>query len=160
MTLSHKQSFTKLIPLALVVAWAELLTSTGQVDAFASPTPFSIWKNARTRTNELSMAWGLPTPAYQKGIFSYWYTNCGTCVDRRVVYNDDYYFDLEDAEAEGLGLGFARLTSYERDLAVGPFPGKRRVFQKAEVEQMECSFPARALRGILNRIFRGNCHAH
>lgn len=158
---SHSKQLATIVTLA-VVTYTELITAN-QVQAFTSPTPVFLGNHARTRSSKLSMAWSLPnTPAFQKNIYlqrnSYWYTNCGTCVDRHVVYNDDDYFDLQDAEAEGLGLGFARLTGYERDLAAGPFSGKRKVRQEGEDEKTAGSLPVRALRGAWNRLLRGKSH--
>lgn len=81
---------------------------------------------------------------------SYWYQDCGSAIERRIVYNDEDDYVVED---DAFGRAFARLD-FMRDLDRGV------AFRPQEIEEEDAtapkarSFPVRMVRGLWNRIRR------
>ena len=105
----------------------------------------------RSTRTQLYMAWTLPAPV-QRSLTAnrYWYQDCGTAVDRRVVYDDgdddddllqQFWWNEEDVARRG--LAFARL---------GGLTSKEESSHDAANAENPQRLPMRMVRGIWNRI--------
>ena len=165
MTTFTRNHSSALLSVVLVLA---LLSATQLVQAFgpySTVLAVSPLKTTNTETppttTQLSMAsWSLPAPIQNRlSTSTYWYENCGSCVARQVVYNDEHedYFDLmEDAAgADGSGLvGFARLRT-------AGFKEARASDNQEDgvVRTTGGPLPLRVLRGVWKRFRGGNNRA-
>lgn len=129
-----------LISLAILLTF---LASSACVQAF-TPTPLTVASRQQTSFTKTQLsAWSLPVTVQDSK--SYWYQDCGSAIDRHIVYNDEE--DWRDNQ-DGLGLAFARLSFLDDDAPM--YGGTEEDYS----QETSGSFPLRMVKGVWRRIRR------
>ena len=129
-----------------ILSLVALATFLVTVDAWSSTsTAFAQRHPSRTTKTQLS-AWSLPLPTTSRTGASYWYQDCGTAIERPIMYNDDDD-DAWQYNEDGLGFAFNRLSYLEDDLTTTSIP-------EEENKVTTRSLPIRMLQDVWKRIRR------
>ena len=139
---NHQPTRTLLSLVALVT----FLASCSSVHAWTSNPAFTATQPSHTHTTRTQLsAWSIPVS--MQSTKSYWYQDCGTAIERHIVYNDED--DWQDTQ-DGLGLAFARLDLMKDDAT--SFSNVQQSYDQSQ--QVGGSFPLRMVKGVWKRIRR------